>query len=66
MTLQDVNRLFRYWQRHPPGTAILMAIASTLGIKYSPPTEPSNIIQSSDAAIAALEQFNRAGIRQHQ
>jgi hypothetical protein len=64
MTLRDVDRLFKFWSRHPPSGDILLAIAKTLGIEYSRPTDTSHIIDNPQAAIAALEMFNKAGIRQ--
>jgi len=39
MTLFDVDRLFKYWQRYPAPTDLMRAIAQTLGIEL-PSVEP--------------------------
>ena len=63
MMFEDVDLIFKYWSRHPPFGEVLMAIAKVLGIEYSAPTS-SHVIDNPQAAIAALEALNKAGIRQ--
>ncbi len=66
MTLQDVDRIFKHWSRHPPSGIMLRAIGKALGIEYSAPTDKSQHMtaEAFKAFVDATDQGRLLGVAQ--
>jgi hypothetical protein len=62
MTLLDIQRLSRYWKKHPPLTVLVAGCAAALGITFAK-SEEKNYIQSPEQAAAVLRGLNRMASR---
>ncbi len=65
MTLFDVDRLFKFWSRHPPQGEFIVAIAKVLGIEFSSPTDRANYMTADafKAFVDATDQGRALGVQ---
>lgn len=56
MTLDDVQRLYKHWEKHPPLRALVASVAHSLGVKLPQSDQPNKALHmNADEARALLE-----------
>ncbi len=66
MTLHDVDRIFKGWQKTPSPRMMLMAIGSALGIKYQPPKSETKHMTAEEARVFMAQTGGRIeGLSRH-